>query len=445
MATKTPRQVDIKPDTTQAQAFHPNSANTTQKNNTKQFAPTCPNKGACAPQLRLTTVESIYTTTTLEQITYLARDVGVAQNYVSTENMLPNFKGVSFTAEDTPHFGLLYERGDILISNIRPYLKKIWLADVDGCCSTDVLVLRTKGKHILHQRFLYHVLASNWFVDYVMQSVKGSKMPRGDKHHIMQVPILLPSIAEQKRIGSLFKELDRNLALNRTLLDKLTKLKASLLEQMFPRVGESVPQLRFEGFSEPWEQRCLKELVVSFDYGLNAPAKSFDFTTKYLRVKDIDEDSRSFSTAGITTPDIDKDSADKYLAHENDLFFGRAGSIGRTYLHTQNTGRVVFATNFIRAHLKQEQFSPEFVFYNTLTQGFLDFVQATSTRSVQPSINAQLYGSYLLMIPSLAEQQHIGAFFKAMDERIAQQRAKLNKLEQLKQALLEQMFVSAPV
>ena len=293
--------------------------------------------------------------------------------------------------------------------------------------------------------FVFYNTLTQDFLNFVKATSARSVQPGINAQEYGSYQLMLPSLAEQQRIGALFKELDHNLALNRALLEKLTKLKASLLEQMFPRVGESVPQLRFEGFSEPWEQRCLKELVVSFDYGLNAPAKSFDFTTKYLRVKDIDEDSRSFSTAGITTPDIDKDSADKYLAHENDLFFGRAGSIGRTYLHTQNTGRVVFATNFIRAHLKQEQFSPEFVFYNTLTQGFLDFVQATSTRSVQPSINAQLYGSYLLMIPSLAEQQHIGAFFKAMDERIAQQRAKLNKLEQLKQALLEQMFVSAPV
>ena len=61
--------------------------------------------------------------------------------------------------------------------------------------------------------------------------------------------------------------------------------------------------MRFDGFSESWEPRCLKELVVSFDYGLNAPAKPFDFTNKYLRIKDIDEDSRSFSTADLTSPD----------------------------------------------------------------------------------------------------------------------------------------------
>ncbi len=260
------------------------------------------------------------------------------------------------------------------------------------------------------------------------------------------MPLLIPPLKEQQRIGALFKEIDRNISLNRALLDKLTKLKTSLLEQMFPRVGESVPQLRFDGFSEPWEPRCLKELVESFDYGLNAPSKPFDFTNKYLRIKEIDEISRTFSTADLTSPDAELSSAEKYLAREGDLFFARTGnSIGRTYLYSKEVGRAIFTGSLIRAHVKQWQFCPEFVFYSTLTQGFLDFIKSTSARSVRPGINAHEYGTYRLMLPSLAEQQRIGAFFKAMDERIAQQRAKLSKLEQLKQALLGQMFVSAPI
>lgn len=255
------------------------------------------------------------------------------------------------------------------------------------------------------------------------------------------MPLLTPSLPEQQRIGALFKELDRNLSLNRAQLEKLTQLKTSMLEQMFPQEGEDVPRLRFDGFTEPWHPTLLKDAVTSLDYGLNAPAKPFDFKTKYLRIKDIDEVSRTFSTDDLTSPNSDLIDSDKYLANEGDLFFARTGSIGRTYLYSKSEGRVIFAGYLIRCKIRQNLFSPNFIFYNTITNSYYSFVKATSARSVQPGINAQEYGSYQFMAPSLVEQERIGAFFQALDERLALQRAKIEKLEQLKKALLEQMFV----
>lgn len=273
------------------------------------------------------------------------------------------------------------------------------------------------------------------------QGLEGSTIKRLYNKIILSQPITLPCVAEQQRIGALFKELDHNIELNRGLLEKLIQLKKSMLEQMFPREGESVPRLRFAGFTEPWRSVYLKDVVTSFDYGLNAPAKDYDFCTKYLRITDIDEDSRKFLTTDLKSPDVEAVKASNYLAQDGDLFFARTASVGRTYLYSKSDGRVVFAGYLIRGHVRQGLFSPDFVFYSTLTTQYERFVAATSARSVQPGINAAEYGAYKFSIPSLAEQQRIGAFFKALDQRIAQQRAKVEKLGQLKKALLEQMFV----
>lgn len=113
-----------------------------------------------------------------------------AFNYVSTDNMLAEKQGLS--GENLkPASGnvLCYEKGDILISNIRPYFKKIWYADQSGTCSTDVLCIRSLKSD--NSYFVYKTLWQDDFFDYVMQGAKGSKMPRGDKTRIMNYPICI--------------------------------------------------------------------------------------------------------------------------------------------------------------------------------------------------------------------------------------------------------------
>ena len=205
-------------------------------------------------------------------------------------------------------------------------------------------------------------------------------------------------------------------------------------------VSALVPKLRFAGFTVPWQSVCLKDVVTSFEYGLNAPAKDYDFFTKYLRITDIDEDSRKFLTTDLKSPDIEAAKASKYLAQDGDLFFARTASVGRTYLYSKSDGRVVFAGYLIRGHVRQDSVSPDFVFYSTLTAQYDMFVAATSARSVQPGINAAEYGSYQFAVPSLVEQQRIGAFFKELDHNIELNRELLEKLTQLKKSMLEQMF-----
>ena len=96
--------------------------------------------------------------------------------------MLQNFSGIEPYGESSIIEGIAYNESDTLIANIRPYLKKVWLASMDGACSADVLAIHPQK---VNPKFLYNIVAQDAFIDYVMSGVKGSKMPRGDKSHMI--------------------------------------------------------------------------------------------------------------------------------------------------------------------------------------------------------------------------------------------------------------------
>ena len=128
--------------------------------------------------------------------------------YVSVENLLQNKEGKK-DASTVPSGSLIkYEKRDILIGNIRPYLKKIWLADTDGGTNGDVLAIKITDKDIMPS-YLYQILASDAFFLYDMSYAKGAKMPRGDKTAVMNYIVPVPPLAEQKRIVDILDRFDK--------------------------------------------------------------------------------------------------------------------------------------------------------------------------------------------------------------------------------------------
>lgn len=154
------------------------------------------------------------------------------ETYVTTDNMLQNrmgvhpFDGVANISSITQ-----YQKGDILISNIRPYLKKIWYADKDGGCSKDVLVLRSIDESKYHSKYIYYMLCRDAFFDYVMEGKKGLKMPRGNKDDIQKYQIPMPSITEQKRIVALIDDLQTQIAKHQSVIDNAAEKKSKILEK----------------------------------------------------------------------------------------------------------------------------------------------------------------------------------------------------------------------
>ncbi|MFQ6345725.1 restriction endonuclease subunit S [Enterococcus faecium] len=200
------------------------------------------------------------------------------------------------------------------------------------------------------------------------------------------------------------------------------------------------PEIRFPGFMEDWEQRKLGELAESFEYGLNASAKKFDGSNKYIRITDIDDISHKFNQSGVTSPDIDFASADNYKLKKGDILFARTGaSVGKTYMYRESDGLVYYAGFLIRARIKSK-ISSEFVFQTTFTDSYNRFIKITSQRSGQPGVNAEEYSNFKIMIPNYEEQNAIGCFFKKIDDTITLHQRKLDLLKETKKGFLQKMF-----
>ena len=154
-----------------------------------------------------------------------------SEAYITTDNMLQNKLGVS-PFEGVANISSIteYKPDDILISNIRPYLKKIWYADKEGGCSKDVLVLRSTDKSKYLPKYIFYMLRRDTFFDYVMEGKKGIKMPRGNKEDIMKYKIPMPKIDEQKRIVAQIEALELEIAKARTLIDNAASEKQAILE-----------------------------------------------------------------------------------------------------------------------------------------------------------------------------------------------------------------------
>lgn len=205
--------------------------------------------------------------------------------------------------------------------------------------------------------------------------------------------------------------------------------------------GVRVPKLRFPGFEGEWEEKSFSDVATGFDYGMNAATGLYDGVNKYIRITDIDEDSRCYIDANPVSPQGNLD--DKYLVHEHDILFARTGaSTGKTYLYKKSDGKLYFAGFLIRISVNCDNNST-FVYNATLTDRYNRWVRLTSMRSGQPGINSQEYSSYKTYYPLLPEQNKIASFLKKLDQRIEKQRQLVELLKSYKRGVSKRLFSSA--
>ena len=154
-------------------------------------------------------------------------------SYVTTDSLLQNKRGRELAQNLPPKQCALthYRQGDVLVANIRPYLKKVWYADSEGGCSSDVLVFRAKNGH--YPSFLYAILMQDAFFDYAMLGAKGSKMPRGDKNQIMRYELPTFTSAEEENIGNIMVDIISKINVNRQINDNLEAMAKQLYDYWF--------------------------------------------------------------------------------------------------------------------------------------------------------------------------------------------------------------------
>ena len=202
---------------------------------------------------------------------------------------------------------------------------------------------------------------------------------------------------------------------------------------------KAIPKLRFSGFENEWEEKKLGDISKSAMYGIGTSAVAFDFQNVYIRITDIDENTRKLKKQNFTSPnEINK----KYLVKKNDILFARTGaSTGKSYIHRgfSTNYNYYFAGFLIKFEINENNIS-SFVYQKTLTKKYLNWVSIMSVRSGQPGINSKEYSKLPIFLPTKFEQQKIGDFFSKLDQQIELEQKKLELLEQQKRGYMQKIF-----
>ena len=184
-------------------------------------------------------------------------------NYVTTDSLLQNKRGRELAQNLPPIQCALtnYKKGDVLVANIRPYLKKVWFADSEGGCSSDVLVFRAKNEH--YPSFLYAILMQDAFFDYAMLGAKGSKMPRGDKNQIMRYELPTFTSAEEENIGNIMVDIISKINVNRQINDNLEAMAKQLYDYWFVQFdfpNEEGKPYKSSGGAMVWNEKLKRKI-----------------------------------------------------------------------------------------------------------------------------------------------------------------------------------------
>ena len=264
----------------------------------------------------------------------------------------------------------------------------------------------------------------------------GDSGARSDRFSIrdnvfFQMPIPIPDIDEQRKIGELLTCLNNLITLHQRKYDKLTNVKKSMLEKMFPKNGSNVPEIRFKGFTEAWEQRKLGEIgSVSMCRRIFKEQTSEAGDIPFYKIGTFGAEPDAFISR-----ELFEEYKSKYpYPKKGDILISASGSIGRT---------VEFAGN-------NEYFQDSNIVWlshdERLSNSFLKcFYSVVKWAGIEGSTIKRLYNDNILntviCMPSVPEQEHIGLFFENLDNLITLHQRELEKLKNLKKACLEKMFV----
>lgn len=325
--------------------------------------------------------------------------------YISTENILQNFQGVQSAISIPANTNVVaYKKNDILLSNIRPYLKKVWFSDKIGGCSADVFVLRSKT---CEPKFLYNVIASDKFINYVMSGAKGVKMPRGDKNQMESFSFSIPAVAEQRKISRLFQLLDEKIATQNKIIEDLKKLKSAISERLFKSVKGSI---------------VLLSNICDIVKG------------KQINGENLSERGRYYVMNGGTEP---SGYYDDYNVEANTISISEGGnscgyvqfntfpfwSGGHCYSIQNVTGNV--DNLYLYHYLKSNE----------------DNIMKLRIGSGLPNIQKKDLAMFKIIVPTLEQQMTISTFLSSIERKAEIERRIQNAIQKQKLYLLQQMFI----
>ncbi|MDB1250754.1 restriction endonuclease subunit S [Bifidobacterium bifidum] len=292
-----------------------------------------------------------------------------------------------------------------------------------------------KANSLHDTRFLVHLLRCMDLGQYSGQSAQ----PGLAVGVLKEVETTVPSKVEQQAIGSFFSRLDDLITLHQRKYDKLVVFKKSMLEKMFPKDGESVPEIRFAGFTDPWEQRKLGDVA---DLLTGYPFESRHFTDTGIPLVRGMNVKRGYldMSADICENWSDAVGVEDYLLKAGDIVIQMDGAlIGSSYamVTPENTpSLLVQRVTRVRCGNRSRYI------FQAVQRGFLRYIKSLKTETAVPHLSLSDIADYAIPVPKEErEQEHIGSFFSRLDDLITLHQRKLELLRNIKKSLLDKMFV----
>ena len=348
------------------------------------------------------------------------------ETYISTENMLPNKSGiVNATSLPTVNLTRAFENGDVLVSNIRPYFKKIWKARINGGCSNDVLVFMAKED--IDSDFLYYVLADDAFFAYAMATSKGTKMPRGDKKSIMQYEVPCYDVETQQKIASILKSIDEKIELNNAINN-------NLLEQVL-----SIYRHRFIDTANELRQTCRADEYFDISIGKTPPRKELQWFS--TNPKDVTWVSiTDMGTCGLyiseSSEQLTREAVDRHnvkIVPDNTILLSFKLTVGRIAI---TNGEM--STNEAIAHFKTDKKEINEYLYCYLK--YFNYQTMGSTSSIATAVNSKIIKSMPFVIPTDDEINEFHSLAAPMFAKIKANQSEISNLTVLRDTLLPKLM-----
>ena len=308
----------------------------------------------------------------------------------------------------------------------------------DAILLSGLHTIPSRPKEKYGSRFLGYYLNSSAYHQQLLPLMQGVKVLSISKSALQETNLVIPKDnQEQQKIGSFFSNIDSLISLEQKKYDKLTQVKKSMLEKMFPKEGATVPEIRFAGFTGDWERKRIGDIADIIGGGTPSTSISeyWDGDIDWYAPAEINNQIYvECSVRKITKMGLDNCSARILPANRTILFTSRAG-IGKTAI-LRHPG----ATNQgFQSLVLKDDVNPYFIF------SMSSFIKEKAERIASGSTFAEISGKMLadieILIPKNLEQQKIGSYFSHLDSLISLQQRKLEKLKNIKKSLLEKMFV----
>ena len=272
---------------------------------------------------------------------------------------------------------------------------------------------------------------------------ESTGLPSLSKEAINETIALVPSFNEQSQLGEFFNNLDSLITLHQRKYDKLCTVKKSMLDKMFPKPGETEPEIRFEGFTDPWEQRKLGELLL-FQNGFNGSSESFGSGIPLISVMDVLDDKFITHETVRGKARLNCEEASRYCVEYGDVLFQRSSEnqedAGTSNVYLDQHVSSAFGGFVIRGK-KVGEYNPIFIKYLLGSPFIREQITHRAQGAQHINVSQDTLADVVLLMPSMREQEAVGLVFLHLDNLITLHQRKLELLRNIKKSLLDRMFV----